>query len=191
MALCFFMRIDSGMLAFFTTPRLSQKTLAGPSIGIPNIHSLYSRATMSSLQIRNATNSLPNVAASTVFCRLENQIIGAFCTNRKIPLCKHLVITLPAWLACINESRNNYRSSPRLGHVRREFFSDVAVEFFPFRIGCGGRSVRQCPDTSYCKQAVPCPDVASSKRTHDRSPRDVRDEDWLDTEIAKTPLDRC
>jgi hypothetical protein len=135
MALCFFMRVDSGMLAFLTIPRLSQKTLAGPSIGTPNMRSLYLRVTMSSLQIRtvfkflllspcrssahttSATNSLPKVAASTVFYRLENQtIIGAFCTNRKMPLCEHLlVMTLPAWLASTKAD---------------EFFSDVAVKFW-------------------------------------------------------------
>jgi hypothetical protein len=45
------------------------------------------------------TNSLPNVAASTVFCHFENQIIGVFCTNRKIPVCERLVTMFPAWLA--------------------------------------------------------------------------------------------
>jgi hypothetical protein len=130
MALCFFMRVDSGMLAFFTTPRLSQKTLAGPSIGIPNICSLYRRATMSSLQIRKATNSLPNVAASTVFCRLENQMISAFCTNRKIPLCERHLITLPAWLVSTKAEivTDRPRGSGMLGG------SSSVIKFLPFRI---------------------------------------------------------
>jgi hypothetical protein len=73
---------------------------------------LVPQATINSLQIHNATNSLPNVAASTVFCHSktillvhsvqierENHIFGAFCTNRKIPLCEHLITIFPAWLA--------------------------------------------------------------------------------------------
>jgi hypothetical protein len=34
----------------------------------------------------------------------------------------------------VNESRNNYRSSTRLGYVKQEFFSDIAAKFFPLRI---------------------------------------------------------
>jgi hypothetical protein len=78
MALCFFIKVDSGILTFLTTPRLSQKTFAGPSTGTPNIQSLYLKATIKSLQIHKATNLLPKVADSTVFCCFENQMIKAF-----------------------------------------------------------------------------------------------------------------
>jgi len=95
-ALCFFANADSGMLAFFTTPLLSQNAFVGPSKGTPNIRNLHLNATINSLQIRNATNSLPNVADSTAFCRLLHQTMGALHTNRKIPVCDRRVATLPA-----------------------------------------------------------------------------------------------
>jgi hypothetical protein len=60
---------------------------------------LYLKATINSLQIRKATNLLANVAAATVFCLFENHMIGVFCTKMNMPLCEHLVMTLPAWLA--------------------------------------------------------------------------------------------
>ena len=72
--------IDSGIVIFYTTPLLSQNTLAGPSIGTPNIQSLYCNATSMSFAAQSATNSLPKLEDSTVFCRFENHIIGAFWT---------------------------------------------------------------------------------------------------------------
>jgi hypothetical protein len=124
------------MLAFFTINSLIVAENVSGSIYRDSEHSqlVVSQSDMSSLQIRSATNSLPKVAASTVFCRLENQIIGAFCTNRKMPLCECLVMTLPAWLASTIAEIITDQPSPRLGHVRREFFSDVAIKFFPLRI---------------------------------------------------------
>jgi hypothetical protein len=72
---------------------------------------------ISSLQMRKATNLLPKVAASTVFCCLENQIIGGFCTNKNMPVCEHLVMTLQAWLASTKEEivTNHPRGSGILG----------------------------------------------------------------------------
>jgi hypothetical protein len=46
------------------------KTLAGPSIGTPNILNLYLKPMINSTAVLNATNSLPKVDDSTVFCRL-------------------------------------------------------------------------------------------------------------------------
>jgi hypothetical protein len=53
------------------------------------MRSLNLKATISSLQIRGFDCILP--------LRVPN--VGAFCTNRKMPLCERLVMTLPAWLA--------------------------------------------------------------------------------------------
>jgi hypothetical protein len=72
------MRQDSGIVVFFTTPLSSQYTLAGPSIGTSNIRSLYRNATSISFAAGSATNSLPKLEDSTVFCRFKNHIIGAF-----------------------------------------------------------------------------------------------------------------
>jgi hypothetical protein len=52
---------------------LSLKIFAGPSIGMPNIRSLYLRASTISTQILMAINSAPNVDVSTVLCALEKQ----------------------------------------------------------------------------------------------------------------------
>jgi hypothetical protein len=92
---------------------------------------------MNSLQIHSATNSLLKVVASTVFCRFENQIIGAFCTtNRKIPLCECLVMMLPAWLASRKAEilvTNHPRGSGMLGGSS-SVTSDITIKFFPLRI---------------------------------------------------------
>ncbi len=77
MELCFFFKVDVGIVALVTTDILSQNTLAGPSIGMPNIHSLYLNDSSISASILISMNSEPNVEDSTVFCALENQTIGA------------------------------------------------------------------------------------------------------------------
>ncbi len=99
MALCFFFNVDSGLVQFATTPPLSQYMLAGPSMGMPNIRSLYRRLSTSSTAIRAAINSDPKVEVSTVFCRLENQTIGARLQKIKIPVWDLRVTRLPAWSA--------------------------------------------------------------------------------------------
>jgi hypothetical protein len=64
-------------MELMTTDLLSQKTLAGPSIGMPNIHSLYRKDSNISTSMCMAINSDPKVDDSTVFCALEYQIMGA------------------------------------------------------------------------------------------------------------------
>ena len=71
--MCFFFRVLSGIDELLTTDSLSQKTLAGPSIRIPIILSLYQSASSFYVAIRKAMKE----ELSTVFCRLENQSIGA------------------------------------------------------------------------------------------------------------------
>jgi hypothetical protein len=51
--------------------------LEEPSSGIPNILNLYLRDSINSIAILIATNSDPKVDVSTVFCALENQMMGA------------------------------------------------------------------------------------------------------------------
>ena len=75
--LCFFFNLDSTIDAFLNTDSLSQNTFAAPSIGIPNILSLYLRDIICSVDNLRATNSDPNVDDPTVACFLENQDIGA------------------------------------------------------------------------------------------------------------------
>jgi hypothetical protein len=69
---------EVGTEALVVTDSLSQKTSAGPSIGIPNILNLYLKLSINSVAIRSATNSDPKLEVSTVFCRLLYQMIGAF-----------------------------------------------------------------------------------------------------------------
>jgi hypothetical protein len=76
MELCFFFRVEVGIVELVTTDLLSQKKLAGPSMGIPSIHNIYRKASIISTQIHRAMNSDPKVDDSTVFCALENQEIG-------------------------------------------------------------------------------------------------------------------
>jgi hypothetical protein len=85
MELCLRRNIDSGMLEFLTTDSLSHITEQGPSIGTPSMRSLYLRASISSIAIRSATNSAPNVELSTVFCYLEYQMMGARFRKISIP----------------------------------------------------------------------------------------------------------
>ncbi len=73
-------KLDSGWDVFLTTDSLSQKMLVAPSIGMPNICSLYWIASIWSIAILRAMNSEPKVDDSTVFCRLENHTIGALLT---------------------------------------------------------------------------------------------------------------
>jgi hypothetical protein len=80
MALCHFIRVDSRILTSFTTPRLLQNTLAGPSIGTPNTRSLYRNAMIMFQHMHSATNSLPKIDPSTVFSLLENHMIGMICS---------------------------------------------------------------------------------------------------------------
>jgi len=65
MELCFFFNVDVGIVALTTTDLLSQKTLHGLSNGIPNILSLYVKASNISTQVCIATNSDPKVDDST------------------------------------------------------------------------------------------------------------------------------
>ena len=66
-ALCFFLSGDVGIVALMTTELLSQKTLVGPSMGMPNILNVYLNASIISTQILIAINSEPKVDDSTVF----------------------------------------------------------------------------------------------------------------------------
>jgi hypothetical protein len=63
------------------------------------MRSLYRNASTSSTAIFMATNSEPNVEASTVFCLLENQMTGARLMKMIIPVCDLLVTLQPAWSA--------------------------------------------------------------------------------------------
>jgi len=86
--LCFFFNVDVGMVALVITDLLSPKIFAGQSMGIPNMRSLYRRASTISMQIRIAMNSEPKVDVSIVLCALENHIIGAQLRYSNIPVCE-------------------------------------------------------------------------------------------------------
>jgi hypothetical protein len=77
METCFFFKVDSGRVAFWTTASLSQNTIVELSIGTPNIRSLYHRPSISSTAVFKAINSEPKVDDSTMFCRFEYHRIGA------------------------------------------------------------------------------------------------------------------
>ena len=65
--LYFFYKLNSEEQKFLYTASLSQNTVEGPSIGIPNIHNSYLRQMISSEANCKATNSEPNFELSTVF----------------------------------------------------------------------------------------------------------------------------
>ena len=96
MLVCFFLSVESGIDAFLKTNSLSQNTSIGPSIRMPNMRSLYLKASTCPTAILIAMNSLPNVLASTVVCRLLYHTMGALLTNSKTPVCDRLVTVLPA-----------------------------------------------------------------------------------------------
>ena len=96
LALCFFCKVDLGMLAFLTTPRLSQNTFAAPSIGTPNIRNLYRNTTISSLQICNAI--IGCTAVQIPYCVIASNVLFAVSSPSGIPpslrssCCGHLNI---------------------------------------------------------------------------------------------------
>jgi hypothetical protein len=76
-ALCFFFKIDVGIVASRMTESLSQNMLASPSSGIPHILSLYLKASIILTHICIAINSNPKVDVSTVLCTFLNLCMGA------------------------------------------------------------------------------------------------------------------
>jgi len=66
-ALCFFLRVEAGCVAFLTTEELSQKVLTGPLMGTPNMHNLYHKLSNNSTAMCIAINSNPKVEVSIVF----------------------------------------------------------------------------------------------------------------------------
>jgi hypothetical protein len=85
-----------GTVEFVTTDLLSQNTLEGPSIGVPNILSLYLKASIISTAILSATNSELKVDDSTVFCDFEYQVMGDLFTYINIPVWERHVILFDA-----------------------------------------------------------------------------------------------
>jgi hypothetical protein len=73
------------------------KIIAGPSLKIPNICSLYCKSSISFTTIQVATNSEPIVEDLMVFWALENQMMGAWFRKMTAPVCKWYVMRLPAW----------------------------------------------------------------------------------------------
>ena len=84
------------MDAFLYTASLSQKTLAHPSIGIPDILNLHRKDVICSVAILRVTNSDPKVELSTVVCFLENYDIGALLRHTMTPVCDLLAMRSPA-----------------------------------------------------------------------------------------------
>ena len=87
---------------FLYTASLSQNTLVGPSIGTPNIRSLYLRASVSSTAVFIARNSAPKVLVSTVGWRLLYQCIGALLQKIRTPVWLRLFFLSPARSASTN-----------------------------------------------------------------------------------------
>jgi len=66
---CLRFNVDSECVVFFTADSLSHMILVGPSKGMPNIRSLYLKASTWSMATFRAMNSDPKVEVSSVFCR--------------------------------------------------------------------------------------------------------------------------
>jgi hypothetical protein len=88
--------VESGLVVFEQTAPLSPDIFVGPSTGTPNMHNLYRSASIISTAFFIVVNSDPNVDASTEFCLLLNQMIGALLQNNRIPVCDRLVSVSPA-----------------------------------------------------------------------------------------------
>ena len=85
MLVCFFFNVESGIVMFLNTALLSQKTFIEPSMGMPNILSLYCNASICSTAVFMAMNSLPKVLVSTVFWCLLYHTTAARLTNNNNP----------------------------------------------------------------------------------------------------------
>ena len=70
-----------------------------PSMGTPNILSLYCNAAIRSTEFFIAVNSDPNVYVSTPFFLLLFHIIGYRLQSISIPVVYIIVAFTPAWLA--------------------------------------------------------------------------------------------
>lgn len=100
--MCFFLRVDSGLVTFFTTLSLSQNAFVAPLIGIPNICNLYHNASFISTAIFKAMNSDPKVDDSIVFCHFEYHLIGPLLIKKMIPVVECLVFKHVACTASQN-----------------------------------------------------------------------------------------
>ncbi len=93
------------------TASLSHNTLVGPSIGTPNIHNLYHKASIISTAFFIAVNSDPKVDASNEFCLLLNHIAGALLQNKGYQFV--IVLSPCPWHAL--HQRNNASTCSCLG----------------------------------------------------------------------------
>ena len=112
----FFFNRDSGIETLFTTDSLSITIIDGDVTRTPIIPNLCSRACTFSLAILDAMSSDPNVAASTVVCRLENVKTTAPLILTMIPV-QDLRSAIPRRLSSSNATWR-LRESRLLGHVR-------------------------------------------------------------------------
>ena len=96
MELCFLFSVDSNLDELWTTFSLSHSTFVVPSIGTPNIRSLYLKPCTPSNNVLKAINSEEKVLDSTVFCLLLYHNIGALLINIIYPVCDHRVTLLAA-----------------------------------------------------------------------------------------------
>jgi hypothetical protein len=91
MALCFFLSIKLGIVAFRITKLLSPNNMHGPSTSAPSICKECRYSMANSAAIRAATSSDPHVDVSTVFCLMDIQQTGV--TNKKIMPVTDLLVT--------------------------------------------------------------------------------------------------
>jgi len=100
---------------------LSALTLHGPSIGTPIILSLYLRPSTISIAVFIADNLDPKLEVSMEVSFLENQTIGAFWMNKKIPILDRLVT--------VDQSDHSVQSQSHIEHHSRKRSSctDTAI----------------------------------------------------------------
>ena len=87
------------MDAFLYTYPLSHKISVDPSMGTPNILSLYHNVAIRSIELFIAVKSDPNVNVFTPFFHLLCHIIGDPLQNICIPVMDLIVVLSPTWLA--------------------------------------------------------------------------------------------
>jgi hypothetical protein len=107
--------------------------LVGPSIGTPNIHNLYRKASIISTVFFIAVNSDLKVDAPTEFCLSLNHIAGALLQNKRIPVCDRLISVSRHYL----HQRNNVLTCYCLWvqeFVLRDGFTSNPVKLFPITL---------------------------------------------------------
>ena len=121
------------MDAFLYIYSLSHKISVDPSMGTPNILSLYRNVAIRSIELFIAVKSDPNVNVFTPFFHLMCHVIGDSLQNICIPVMDILLVLSPSWLSSTKQWINIYLP---LGfwHIQGYRFASIRLEIFPIKL---------------------------------------------------------